>query len=72
MRKLDKKFVLAAAQTAFVFGLAAWAYVVAMQLSNPDSVTWPLAWWLPIRMDYFAEIAFIISAAGFFVWRLKS
>ena len=32
-----------------------------MQLTNPPSVYWVLAQWLPIRLDYFAETMFIAS-----------
>jgi hypothetical protein len=38
-----------------------WAYVIAMQLRYPDSVYWPFATWLPIRMDYLGEVAFVFS-----------
>lgn len=38
-----------------------WLYVIAMQLRYPNSVYWPLAVWLPIRLDYLGEGAFILS-----------
>jgi hypothetical protein len=43
------------------YALMVWAYVVAMQLRFPESVYWRLALWLPIRMDYLGEIAFVSS-----------
>jgi hypothetical protein len=43
------------------YALMVWLYVIAMQLRFPDSVYWPLAVWLPIRIDYLGEIAFIFS-----------
>ncbi len=43
------------------YALLVWLYVIAMQLRFPESVYWPLALWLPIRMDYFGESAFLLS-----------
>ena len=43
------------------YAVAVWLYVIAMQLRYPDSVYWSLAVWLPIRLDYFGEAAFILS-----------
>jgi hypothetical protein len=44
-----------------VYGLLAWGYSVAMQLRDPGWVYEPVTWWLPIRIDYFGEIGFLIS-----------
>ena len=41
--------------------MALWLYVIAFQLIYSGSVYFPLAWWLPIRMDYLGEIAFALS-----------
>jgi hypothetical protein len=55
----------------FVYGLLGWVYGILVQLIHPE--------WLPlglshliswIRVDTFAIISFIISAAGFLIWRL--
>jgi hypothetical protein len=43
------------------FAFAVWLYVVAMQLFYPESIYWPLATWLPIRLDYVGEAAFVFS-----------
>lgn len=43
------------------WSLSVWLYVIAMQLRYPDAVYWPLAVWLPIRLDYLGETAFILS-----------
>jgi hypothetical protein len=43
------------------YAFAVWLYVVAMQLFYPKSLYWPLATWLPIRLDYFGEAAFVFS-----------
>jgi len=45
----------------WIYSFAIWVYVVAFQITNPMSPYWPVAWWLPIRMDYFGEIAFMLS-----------
>jgi len=38
-----------------------WLYVIAYQLRYSWGVYDVLAWWLPIRMDYLAEIMFTLS-----------
>lgn len=47
------------------FCLLVWGYVVAMQLTYPESTHWSLAEWLPIRMDYLAEVAFVVAFAAY-------
>jgi hypothetical protein len=46
---------------AWGYAFAVWLYVVAMQLFYPKSIYWPVATWLPIRLDYFGEAAFVFS-----------
>jgi hypothetical protein len=58
----------------FVFGILAWFYVIAVQMTHPE--------WLPLtlthyrippfdwRVDDVGILAFAIAAFGFFVWRL--
>ena len=46
---------------AWGYSFAIWLYVIAMQLLDPKSIYWPLATWLPIRLDYFGEAAFAFS-----------
>jgi hypothetical protein len=41
--------------------LAVWLYVIVFQFRYPDSIYDALAWWLPIRMDYLGEAAFVAS-----------
>lgn len=43
------------------FAFAVWLYVIAMQFFYPASIYWPLATWLPIRLDYVGEAAFVFS-----------
>jgi hypothetical protein len=45
----------------WMYSLIFWLYVIAMQLRYPESPYWPLAQWLPVRMDYVGEVAFILS-----------
>ena len=56
------------------YAFIVWLYVIAMQLQYPNSVYWPLAVWVPLRMDYLGEIAFISSfilAIGLTLWNTK-
>ena len=41
--------------------VAVWLYVIAFQLRYRNGVYDVLAWWLPIRMDYLGEAAFVLS-----------
>ena len=43
------------------WSLSVWLYVIAMQLQYPEAVYWPLAVWVPIRLDYLGEAAFVLS-----------
>jgi hypothetical protein len=45
----------------WVYSLVVWLYVIAMQLRYSESPHWPLAIWLPVRMDYIGELAFFFS-----------
>ena len=40
---------------------AVWLYVIAYQLKYPDAICQLLVSWLPIRMDYMGEAAFVLS-----------
>lgn len=66
-RKTGKRIVLALARTMVLFGLLIWSYVVAMQLKETRLVYYSLAKWIPIRMDYVGEAAFILSMAAYFL-----
>ena len=67
-----KSSVRALLETAFLFGLLCWIYVVAFQIARPDSVYWPVVRWFPIlRMDALAEAAFVISLVSFFILRWR-
>jgi hypothetical protein len=72
--KTSRRVVLALARTVFLFGLLTWGYVVAMQLRHLEEVYDTLAEWLPIRMDYLGEAAFILSMLAYFLlkfWETK-
>ncbi len=43
------------------FAVAVWLYVVAMQLTFPNSIYFQFATWLPIRLDYVGEAAFVFA-----------
>ena len=68
--QINRRVVLALARTAFLFGLLTWGYVVAMQLRHSRYVYDTLAEWVPIRMDYIGEAAFILSMIAYFLLQL--
>lgn len=43
------------------YAIAVWIYVVSMQAIHPDWMYASFATWLPIRMDYVGEGAFVFS-----------
>ena len=43
------------------FTFAVWLYVIAVQFLHPNWIYGSFATWLPIRMDYVGEAAFILS-----------
>ncbi len=57
---------------ALGYAIAVWLYVVAMQLFYPGSIYFAFATWLPIRMDYVGEAAFVSSfiiATSLIMWK---
>jgi uncharacterized protein with PQ loop repeat len=62
--------VRALGELLFLYGLLGWGYGVLVQFTHPN--------WLPqlshltgtLRVDTFAIACFILSAVGFFLWRL--
>jgi hypothetical protein len=72
--KISNRIARALARTVFLFGLLVWGYVIAMQLRNTHLVYNTLAEWIPIRMDYVGETAFILSMVAYFLlkfWETK-
>jgi len=59
--ELERSYFKGLLLVAWGYAFAIWLYVVAMQLFYPKSIYWPLAIWLPIRLDYFGEAAFVFS-----------
>jgi hypothetical protein len=62
--------VKAFALMLFVFGLLAWLYGITIQITHPEWLTLPISHLITTRLDTFTIIMFILSAVGFFVWRL--
>ena len=55
----------------FVYGFLAWVYGISVQLIHPEWLPLSLSHLTPwIRVDTFTIASFIISAVGFFIWRL--
>ncbi len=61
-------------ETAIVFGLLSWLYVVLIEVTHPSWIYDPLTVWFPLRVDYFGEIGFVIFLISFFIlrWKFKS
>jgi hypothetical protein len=61
----------AVGELIFVFGFLGWFYGVLVQLVHPDWLTIELSHLTPwLRVDTFTIACFVLSAIGFFVWRL--
>jgi hypothetical protein len=58
-------------QMLFLFGLLGWLYGVLVQFIHPEWLHLGLSHLIPwIRVDTFTIISFVVSAVGFFIWRL--
>jgi hypothetical protein len=58
-------------QLLFLFGLLAWADGAVVQITHPEWLPISISHLLPwIRTDTFTIAMFILSAVGFFVWRV--
>jgi hypothetical protein len=58
-------------EALFLYGLLGWAYGVLVQITHPSWLPFPISHLtLWIRLDTFTVISFILSAAGFSIWRL--
>jgi hypothetical protein len=57
-------------QVLFLFGLLAWLDGVFIQFTNPMLLAMPVSHLLNVRTDTFTIFMFIVSAIGFFIWRL--
>ena len=63
-------FLKVLGELLFIFGLLGWTYGVLVQLTHPEWLTIKLSHLTPwIRVDTFTVASFILSAAGFFMWR---
>ena len=71
MPGLFKVVVKVVGEVLFVYGFLGWIYGVLVQLTNPGWLSLGLSHLTPwIRTDTFTIISFVISAIGFFTWRL--
>lgn len=74
MKKTSTKYAVVikvVGELLFFYGFLGWAYGVLVQLIHPDWLSFPLSHLtLWIRVDTFTIVSFIVSGAGFFVWRL--
>ena len=57
----------------FLFGLLAWANGVLIQFTYPMVLSVPVSYLLLwMRIDTFTILSFLVSALGFFMWRLSA
>ncbi|MGA3059325.1 MAG: hypothetical protein ABSD92_03035 [Candidatus Bathyarchaeia archaeon] len=58
-------------EVLFLYGLLAWLDGVVIQVVNPMWLAAPVSHlFLWLRTDTFTILSFIVSALGFFIWRL--
>ena len=57
-------------QLLFLYGLLAWLDGVVVQFTNPMWLAMPVSHILNVRTDTFTILMFIVSAFGFFLWRI--
>ena len=70
---LDKRVIVikVAGELLFLYGFLGWTYGVLVQLIHPSWLRLGLSHLTPwLRVDTFSVISFIVSAVGFFMWRL--
>ena len=72
-RAVERKILVAkvAGELLFLYGLLAWLDGVVIQVVNPMWLAAPVSHlFLWLRTDTFTILSFIVSALGFFIWRL--
>ncbi len=74
MKKTFRSIVIKViGEVLFIFGLLGWIYGVAIQFHHPESLTYPFSHFTPwLRVGTFTILSFLISALGFFIWRLSA
>jgi len=59
-----------AGELVFLYGLLAWLDGVFIQFIDPTWLSMPVSHLLDVRTDDFTILMFVVSAVGFFIWRL--
>ena len=76
MKKILEKCILivkVVGELLFLYGFLGWIYGVLVQLTHPHWLSLELSHLTPwLRVDAFTILSFIVSAVGFFMWRLTS
>jgi len=75
MQKIQNRLVVVVkvlGELLFLYGLLGWAYGVLVQITHPNWLSLRLSHLTPLwlRVDTFAIASFVVSAVGFFIWRL--
>jgi hypothetical protein len=64
-------FIRVVGELLFLFGFLGWINGEIVQFVHPELLSGPLSHLTPwIRVDTFAILSFIVSAVGFFMWRI--
>jgi hypothetical protein len=74
-KTLDKfiVFVKVIGELLFLFGFLGWVNGEIVQFTHPSDLSLPLSHLTPwIRIDTFTILSFIVSAVGFFLWRIAT
>lgn len=74
MKRVSRELIIAVkvfGELLFLYGLLSWGDGVVVQFTNPMWLAMPVSHLLPwMRTDTFTILSFIVSALGFFIWRL--
>jgi hypothetical protein len=66
-------FIKVIGEVLFVFGLLSWGNGVLVQFTYPMVLSMPASYLLQwIRLDTLTILSFLVSALGFFMWRLSA
>jgi hypothetical protein len=64
-------FVKVVGELLFLFGFLGWINGEIVQFTHPEWLPLSLSHLIPwIRLDTFTILSFIVSAVGFFMWRM--
>jgi len=73
MEKTFKDIIKVIGEMLFIYGLLGWIYGAAIQFNQPLLLTIQISHLTPwLRVDTFTILSFLVSAFGFFIWRISA